>query len=222
MAIITTTNEGAVTTQFSGRVIEVRTFQATRNMSDTLDYSDYRVVTCTEALVWLGTHGMPALYTEPRDLEFHEQFRWIDVSNHFAWRNNEVRTAEVDAVMGVNGDPLMWANLIAWRNHLENVAAIRRREEEERKEAARAAAKAKAEKEAVRAAKDEAAKASAEREQLAKMPPKGTSVRTKGGLVGKVFWTGTKKYRGTWNVRLGVKDSRGTVEWCGVDDVTRI
>lgn len=222
MAIVTTKHDsGEVTEKFAGRVIEVRTFLATRNMSDTLDYTDFRSVECTEALVWLGTHHRFYPWEEEKALAFHQQFTWVDVSNHFAFRNGESSKAAADAVMGVNGEPLMWANLIAWRNYVVNQKLIADKAAAEAAEARRIEAAAKAAKAAARALKNEAKKAATEAEQLAKAPPNGTAVKV-GSFTGKVFWIGTKKYRGTWSVRLGVKGTRGTVVWCGVDDVVRV
>ena len=33
------------------------------------------------------------------------------------------------------------------------------------------------------------------------------------GFTGKVFWMGVSKYRGAYNARAGVKDSKGEVAW---------
>lgn len=70
-----------------GCVLEVKKFIARRNMSDTLDYSDWCDVECTSAYIYMG-HDKPV----------NERFAWMDVSNHFAWRGADVMTAEVDDI----------------------------------------------------------------------------------------------------------------------------
>lgn len=57
MAIIETSTYNNVlelATLYAGRTVEVRTYEATRNHSDTLDYSDFRTTNVTEALVYIG------------------------------------------------------------------------------------------------------------------------------------------------------------------------
>lgn len=207
---------GKVEVLHAGRVLEMRTFQANRNMSDTLDYSDYQTVEVTEALVWLGPVGRPEGrgYGAERPLEFFEQFAWIDVSNHFAWRSGVFATAAVDATMG-QGEPLMWANYLAWQGWMEANRAARIRAEVEREAliaaTEAAAAQRAAEKAAKSQAKLEATKAAAEA-LLARAPKKGSTL-TIGGVTGKVCWVGTAKYRGAYTARFGLKDSRGNVTW---------
>jgi hypothetical protein len=125
--MIKTTNSQtkAVTETYVGRVLEVKTFTESRNMSDTLDYSDWQAVKCTSALVWLGTRGKGHWADkEDRDLEFFEQFQWIDVSNHFAWRGCDFKEATRDAGMDIIGsDPIMLVNYIAWQSHQKALAA---------------------------------------------------------------------------------------------------
>ncbi len=83
-----------------GCVIEIKKRTENRNMSDTLDYSDYQHVECTYALVYLGRKGSEYDYVlganRTYDLAIGERFKWIDISNHFAWRGMPVRTATVD------------------------------------------------------------------------------------------------------------------------------
>lgn len=103
-----------------GCVIETRKFQANRNMSDTLDYSDWRTVECHEALVYLGRTRNEFSYDLGKHVErpaaVHELFGWIDVSNHFAWRGADLMHAEVDAFpFGVVKNPNMLADYEAWK-----------------------------------------------------------------------------------------------------------
>ncbi len=83
-----------------GCVIEIKNFEAIRNMSDTLDYSDYQTVACVEALVYLGREGVDYDYVLGTNRQFErkveERFKWIDVSNHFAWRGCDILKAIVD------------------------------------------------------------------------------------------------------------------------------
>jgi hypothetical protein len=214
-------------TFFEGRVLEVKKYTARRNMSDTLDYTDVRDVECVDALVWLGAHGVPPYLwnnctlarmpdehspsygPQPRALEFYEQFAWVDCSNHFSWRGDAIRTPTVDADLH-NGDPLMWANYIAWKSHqaaeTQRLVAEARARHDERL----AYQAAEAEKAAAREAKDLALKAGAEK--LLATVVKGNTY-TVDGFTGKAFWLGAKKYRGKWQARVGLKDSRGTVLW---------
>jgi hypothetical protein len=216
---------------FVGRVVRIEQVTETRNWSDTLDYTDMRSTACTWALVYLGTHGVaprdyfgrsiaqcsPASWDEPRDLEVGEQFAWVDCTNLFADRNGFRLEATVDTL----GDQLLWGGpemLDALRLHdaFEAKRAAEAAEEASRRAAARQAETLiAAEKAAKKAAKDDAARLEAEK-LIARIPPKGTTV-TVDGFTGKVFWTGTTKYRGKWSSRAGIKDSKGTVQWVPAD-----
>lgn len=224
MAIIRTTigwanraGEVVQDTEFAGRVIEVERFRDRRNMSDTLDYSDWRTVDCVRALVWLGPVGKPnnQYWTTPRPLEFHEQFIWVDCSNHFSDQMGYTLHPEVDADPLKGGDPLMWANLLAWRSHQEGLkreAEAQRRAEHERRvlhEEKLAADKLRRE--------QAMAEGKAQAESLLRIwaPSKGTEV-TLEGLTGTVFWTGVKHYRGAWRSTVGVKDKYGTAHWIDI------
>lgn len=121
---------GKVTTTYEGRVIEVRTYKATRNLSDTLDYSDYQTVECTDALVYFGRR-VPAdhkgyvwlgskMYNPGVEIPVGERFGTVDCSNHFAWRGSDHRVAEVDADFAAN--PEMLEDYIAWKAHHEELA----------------------------------------------------------------------------------------------------
>lgn len=217
---------------YVGRVLKVEHTVETRNWSDTMDYSDYRTTGCTWATVWVGTRGLPRtspkggqlpLFLEDesvpeyyaehvRDLEFHEQFVRVDCTNLFSDRYGYSLSAEVDAE---GGDPLMWANWIAFQAYEAAKVEAEAKAEAARKKAYAAEQAKVAAKAAAKAAKDEAAKKAAE-ELLAKFPPKGTTV-TVDGFTGKLFWTGVNKYRGKWSAKAGIKDSRGTVQWVTPD-----
>jgi hypothetical protein len=150
---------------------------------------------------------------KPRELDFWEQFAWVDCTNIFTWRGEDRREAVADAEPGV-GDPTMWANLLAWEAWLVAEAAAERRrlEEVRRREAEEAAARAA--KLAAKNAKLEAGKAEVEARML-KTPPKGTRC-TVNGFTGNVFWKGVKRYRGRWTGTVGLKDAKGNVSWVDV------
>ena len=218
---------------FEGRVLQIQQTTETRNWSDTLDYSDHRTTSCTWALVWLGTHGVPPqgrmdaattsieTYSweadKARDLEVHEQYAWVDCTNLFADRNGYRLVPTVDSfdMQLLHGGPAMIEGLAVWEEHSRVDRAkfeAAKKVQEEEAAAAEAAAKAKTEaRQAKRAEKHLAGKAEAEG-QLARIPTKGTQV-TVDGFTGKIFWAGVSKYRGTWNARAGVKDSKGNVIW---------
>ena len=93
MAIITKDYSGNVNTKHAGRVIRVFEYEARRNMSDTLDYSDWRTVDCVEATVYLGR-----VREDGTEIPLEDRFLDIDCSNHFTWRGAEHRTPAVDAI----------------------------------------------------------------------------------------------------------------------------
>ena len=214
-------------THFVGRVVRIQEVTETRNHSDTMDYSDFRSTKCTYALVYLGRHGVaPSNHTgrmttgtepyscnPPRELTVGERFAWVDCTGLFVWRGSPALKPEVDSfdMQLLWGGPEMLSDLEAWDAHQD---VLRNKATEER---AAAAAMAEAQRQATLAkvakkeAKEAALKVAAEK-LLARIPAKGTTV-TVDGFTGKVFWTGVSKYRGTYNARAGVKDSRGEVAW---------
>lgn len=238
MAITVTTYTKSSFTLFAGRVLKVENVTETRNHSDTLDYTDHRSTECTYALVWLGTHGVPPTASgrdgrdhanweslrdparepsefdaKPRDLEYWEQFAWVDCTNLFAWRGSDHRVPEVDVTMS-EGEPLMWANYLAWQAHQKGLAEKALRDaqaaaEVRKEEAAKAAAKL-----AAKNAKLDAQKAHVEA-QMVHTPAKGTTCTVK-GFTGQVFWKGVKLYRGKWRGTVGLKDAKGQVAWIDV------
>lgn len=126
----TDTRTKEVTTTYEGRVIDVVKYKATRNLSDTLDYSDYQTVECTDALVYFG-RNVPAdhkgyfwvgskIYNAGDEIPVSERFGTVDCSNHFVWRGSDHRVAEVDADFAAN--PEMLEDYNAWKAHREAVA----------------------------------------------------------------------------------------------------
>lgn len=217
--------------QFIGRVVRIERQTETRNLSGTLDYTDNQSVTAVYALVWLGTHAVPAkdrygrpyaytsagLYDQSRELKAEEQFAWIDCTNDFTWRGCDILSPKVDE----NLDPAAVDALPVWEAHQKFLADERaakaaaeraKWEELKRIEAEKAAAK-----EAKKAAKLESSRAVADAE-FARLPAKG-SIVSMNNFTGKLFWTGIKAYRGVYSVRVGVKDSKGNVEWGNARDV---
>lgn len=219
---ITFTNSRKTETsvEYAGRVLKTRSYTARRNMSDTLDYSDYQDVTVHEALVWLGESYTDKWTGKLIRPTVAEQFKWIDVSNHFSWRDGVRVTALVDAVTPV--DPTwgtMWTNYYEWetiqRANEEARKAEQARVDELRKQA-EAAANAKV---AAKLAKDREAHAACEAILANKKFARGATVSLKSGVSGKVVWSGAKKFRNKWNARVGVKDSSGNVHWVNAADV---
>lgn len=223
---------------FAGRVLRVEQVSETRNWSDTMDYTDFRSTQCTYALVWLGTHNVPAEGVDTarprvsyellqvkelseysaakvRDLEYFEQFAWVDCTNLHSDRMGSRLSAKVDGTID-SGEPLMLTNLIAWEGYRKSLTEKRLREMEAAAELAR---KVKAENEAKAAARNAkreakvaATKVVADAELATALPLKGTTV-TVDGFTGTVFWMGVRQYRGTWNANAGIKDAKGEVKW---------
>lgn len=102
--MVKTTNNrnGEVTISHEGCVLEVRTFVARRNHSDTLDCSDWRDTNCVEAFVYLGRmrpkdHWEPVSETNPLvERAIWDRFGKVDCSNLFTWRGANTREAFVD------------------------------------------------------------------------------------------------------------------------------
>jgi len=138
-----------VTHLHEGRVVEVRKYLARRNVSDTLDCSDYQDVVVTEALVYFGrkVSDEPHLETPRRVLRksnlnvverwlnHHElkpgeeippleRLGWIDCTNTFVWRGAASLKPTVDAFpLGVGlTDPDFLEDYAVWKAHTEEVA----------------------------------------------------------------------------------------------------
>lgn len=252
MAIIKTSRDfssptaSSKETYFEGRVLKVEITTETRNWSPTLDYTDYRTTACTYALVWLGTHNLPpqvynnserpvvesdllqskiASYKvdKVRDLEFFEQFAWVDCTNIFSDRYGFRLSYEVDSSFAdSHKEPLMWANYVAWEAFHKERAARKASEiaarAEERRIAEQTIAAKKSAATAARAATDEVKKAEAER-TLTAAPAKGTTV-TVGGFTGIITWKGIKKFYGKWRARVGIKNTTGEMIWVDADKVS--
>jgi len=236
---------------FVSRVLRVERTTETRNWSDTMDYSDYRTTQCTYALVWLGTHGIPPehintdrprahwgslrgdheqlpdyLTDKVRELEFFEQFAWVDCTNlHGDRMASKLVNPQTDAATFVSGDPLMWANFIAWEAYMDasnrdrsakaTAVAAARRINEEKRVAAEAAHAAK--REAKREAKAAATKVDAEA-AFVNLPANGTELTVK-GFTGRLFWKKVTQFRGTWAARFGLKNTKGDVAWFTSEDM---
>ena len=210
------------TVEYTGRVLRVEQREESRNHSETLDYSDWRHTTCTYATVWLGEHGIPGgryRLGEARDLDIHEQIAVIDCTNLFGWMDSSTVTAEVDTDI----DPRAEVALLTWeafekaRKAAEAKAAeaeVARRAEEIKKAAA-----AKAAKEAKKQAKLNATAVTAEVDLVKVQPLKGKVVTLKSGYEGTLFWCGIKAYRGVNSCRIGVRNSKGDVEWATPADI---
>lgn len=228
---------GVVTSEtlLRGRVLKVEKTTETRNWSDTLDYSDHRSTECTWALVYIGTYGVAprgwngrvithikdASWETPRDLTVGERFAWVDCTNLFGDRCGYDLEPSVDNVGdlllagGIGPDGDIYDQLAAWEAHhkaeLEARVAEHAKKEAEYAAAAKLEAEKKAARDAKKAAKEALLKAEAEK-LLARAPAKGT-VATVNGFTGKVIWTGVAKYYGKFNARVGLKDTKGNVQW---------
>jgi hypothetical protein len=179
----------------------------------THNFPPYRNTTQTDLRAnWSCLRPAGAYSCEPtRDLEFFEQFAWVDCTNLFSDRNGFTLSATVDVTMTDGTEPMLWANLYAWKAYK---AAAAEKAAEERRVAAEALRVAEAKKAAVaaqRQAKEVALMQAAEL-RLCKAPAKGTTV-TVDGFTGKIFWMGVNKFRGNFKASYGVKDARGNVKW---------
>lgn len=236
-----TNNTSLKADAFVGRVLRVEHVSETRNWSDTMDYTDYRTTQCTYALVWLGTHNLvPSksidrpmahwgslrlaneelpdyLKGDVRELEYFEQFAWVDCTNLHGDRM-AVRYVDptTDAAPFISGDPLMWANFIAWEAYMDSARRDRSAKVALLAVEAERARRAEEEKQAARQAKKEvklaATRAQADAEYAAALPFKGKTV-TVDGFTGTVFWMGVKAYRGTFNANAGIRNTKGEVQW---------
>lgn len=230
--IIKTLSDGSSEHFFIGRVLQVDETIETRNCSDTLDYSDWRSISCKYALVWLGETGVkphsgrsgrriacvePPSWRATENLDIIDQFVWVDCTNTFAYRGVAAHFPVVDTfdMQLLHGGPMMLDNLAIWKvldaaradAHAAEGAA--QKAKAAAAEAARDAAAAK--RAATAATKLEATRAAAN-EDFKKIPAKG-AMATVDGVTGKVFWTGVTKYRGSFAARYGVKNDRGDVAW---------
>ena len=91
MPIFIQENTGKQRVEHHGEVVQIRKYQAQRNLSDTLDYTDFQTVNVTEALVYVG-RTRPNHNGDAVPLDAEERFRWTDCSNLFVWRGSDHRT----------------------------------------------------------------------------------------------------------------------------------
>lgn len=111
---------GPTTASYVGRVVAVEQFYASRNHSDTLDYTDFRTVLCTSALVYEGREAAAGSWDswrcctrkEPEPLDVQDRFRYVDCTNIFAWRGSNLVHCTADADM--DSDPEMAEDFAAW------------------------------------------------------------------------------------------------------------
>lgn len=225
--------------EHEGRVVAIKRYRENVNTSDTLDYSDYQVKECIEALVWLGPHGKANRYDlEERDLAIHEQFQWVPCSSYMSWRNLTHHEVAVDAspvtheftdgcthyseITVLQADVTKChdpALATAWDGYLEHLARVKSKEADDAREHARLAAEEKAKRDAKEDAREAKKIARLEASQraaqalLSSSPKKGARVKV-GDFTGTVFWSGATKHRGKFSARLGVKDTSGKVVWC--------
>lgn len=214
---------------FEGRVLRVKHGSEYRNVSDTMDYSDWQTVKTVWALVWLGTRGLPPRFApgevvtsvevsswdldKVRDLTIGEQYAWIDCSNIFADRYGYALYPEVDSLemQLLHGGPEMIEGLAAWEAfhtaRREQFLEEARKAAEEREAAEAAEAEKKAAREAKKAAREVAQKAEAEN-LLRRVPEKGSKVTVQ-GVSGTIAWMGVTKHYGKFNARVGVRPEKG-------------
>ena len=196
-------------------VVQIEQVTETRNVSGTLDYTDFRSVNAVWALIFVGDVG-PKPWDGPRptfrdyqvkheQLDFHEMFQWVDCTNVW-WHHDRlmkpiIDDAEVERLAGLLDEwKAAWAS-IRETERLEQEAQRLRIEAErrlawERKEAAQAR----------KLARDATAQAAAL--GGATLPAKGAEVIA-AGRRGQVFWSGVTKHRGKWGARVGVRFARG-------------
>jgi hypothetical protein len=87
-------------------VVDIRRFEASRNHSDTLDYSDYRTTMVTEALVYVGRKAPKYDWMDAGEMnpivekELSDRFKWVDCTNLFTWRGSDHREPTIDVTWG--------------------------------------------------------------------------------------------------------------------------
>lgn len=135
-------------TSRTGQVVSVTKSLERRNMSDTLDYTDFQTVECTTALVYRGRSAprygwMPVSDQNPElPVPVEARFEELDVSNHFAWRGQAITTAVADPLWSWSAE--MLEDYGAWKATVDEKA--RKAAERQAQEALRLAVE-KAEKE---------------------------------------------------------------------------
>ncbi len=131
--------ETTVEAEHLGRVVRIRNYEAQRNFSDTLDYSDFRTAQIVEALVYRGRMGQKSIwYNDPGarlvDISLAERFIWVDCTNIFVWRGSEHRFPVVDEECswpeGMKEDLAAWDRIQGYKEHC---AAVERLENERKR-----------------------------------------------------------------------------------------
>jgi hypothetical protein len=125
MAITTTdrydSNCIKLATLYVGRVVQVRNYVATRNHSDTLDYTDMRSTDVTEALVYVGRTGPKYSYSRLDAISGAEEWcTWHDdCKAHPALGRECLKSRNREEVVDLEiQDRFVWVdctNLFVWR-----------------------------------------------------------------------------------------------------------
>lgn len=228
---------------FKNAVVKMVTQKESRNLSDTLDYSDFHTVQAKYALVWLpalGTagryylhaqnieglqtkvatildanSGMGKAYETALNLPAEYQFAWVDCTNQLSWRTAISRDAEIDAFSAVV--PFTLQLIEAYIAYCEYVD-VKHAELIAEKQARLARIAEQEQKQHAEALADQNLKHMLEIEFTRRGCKKGVSVNTPRGAA-KISWTGVQKYRGKWNARVGVRFN-GQMEFFGLDQVS--
>lgn len=238
MGITVLQNGKVVEVAFQNRVVAIKRYLARKNVSDTLDVSDYQTVEVVEALVWLGQENFPPVtysyQPEPtirypwgssvgyggmvRELEPIEQFAWLDCSNIFVWRGAAELRPEVDE--GAQLEPEAAAMYPLWQAFVQEKTKFLIQQANERQAALNAAKAEAAEKQAQKAAKLEGTRAAADAD-FRKLPSIGTVMEVD-GFTGKLFWKAVKPFRGKYKARIGLRDVNGVVKWMDADKLNLV
>lgn len=143
-----------VTTSYEGRVVEIRKYVEHRNVSDTMDYSDYQDVKVTDALVYYGRvvqadkNGVndkvwigSRLVLVGTELPIEDRFRWVDCTNTFVWRGAEALAPTIDAwpLGAALVDPNFLDDYAAWKAYNEEQARVKVERQQANDEAKRKA-----------------------------------------------------------------------------------
>src|SRR5690606_18301460 len=116
-----------VTLTHVDRVVAVRSHEEVRNTSDTLDYTDFRTVRSTYAVVYQGRTREDGTPREPI-----ERFAIVDCTNLWTHRGQPHREPVVDE--HALEDPEIAADYAAWRSLLRDKAEKAHKERQLREE----------------------------------------------------------------------------------------
>lgn len=233
MGITVLQNGKVVEVAFQNRVVAIKRYLARKNVSDTLDVSDYQTVEVVKALVWLGQENFPPTYYdyavepkiryphtgyEKRELEPIEQFAWVDCSNIFIWRGAPELRPEVDE--GSQLDPEAAAMYPLWQSFVQDKIKLLTEQINKRNAEIAAAKAAEMEKKMKKAEKLESTRAAANAD-YDKLPPIGTAMEVD-GFTGRLFWKAVKPFRGKYKARIGLRDVNGFVKWVDADKLNLV